>query len=452
MSLSKFKGLIFLYPKLERTDHMASIEKRGKGYRITVSTGYGIDGKKLFEKDTFIPDSKLTDKQKKKALDNFVYDFEQRVRNGKYLSGEKITLKEFTEKWLKEYGKQNLAETSYSNYLQHIDFRILPALGHLKLAKIGPMQIQSFYNNLTEDGVRLDGKPGGYSMSTIKKSHAVLSSILETAVRWQAIENNPCDRVSIPKQLKESAIKHFTLEQSELFLKALDMEYTTTYKAHKRTGDTGIQYTVKDYTETRTIPEQFKIFFYIALFGGLRRGEILALTWDDIDFTNHTVNINKSTSYVDKKIITKSPKNKTSYRMIALPESVIKMLKKYRLEQKKYRLSIGDQWQGDNYIFIQSTGKQMHPSTPYHTFKDILNKYNKIIADESLKLPNIPLHGLRHTSATLLISNNLDIVTVSKRLGHAQTSTTTNIYAHSLKKLDETAANTFEDIINKKVQ
>lgn len=147
--------------------------------------------------------------------------------------------------------------------------------------------------------------------------------------------------------------------------------------------------------------------------------------------------------------ITKTPKTKTSNCEITLPAFVMELLKSYKLEKNKYHLSIGSQWIGKNFLFIQWNGKQMDLSTPYHTFKKIIRNYNQTVAEESKKLPDIPLHGLRHTSATLLISQNIDVRTVSSRLGHAQTSTTMNISAHSLKKMDEVAADTLENLFIK---
>ena len=220
---------------------------------------------------------------------------------------------------------------------------LVPAIGHLKLSKIQPLHLQSYYNNLLEDGIRKDGKEGGYSAATIKKCHAVISSILTTAVQWQIIETNPCERVSPPKDKKgNDNVKHFTLEQAEIFLNALEMSYTATYKAHDRIDDTGKKYHVPEYTEARSIPTQFKVFFNLALFGGLRRGELIALTWDDIDFKNNTVSVTKSTGYVKNAMITKAPKNKTSIRTIRVPGSVIVMLKKYLKEQQELTISLGD--------------------------------------------------------------------------------------------------------------
>lgn len=429
---------------------MATVTKIGNSYKIVVSNGYDTSGRQIRVRTTYNPDDSLTPKQQHKALDKFVHEFEERVKNGKYLKGEKITLNDFTNTWLKDYAKQQLQKTTFAAYKEMLDQKIIPALGHLKLSRIQPMHLQSFYNNLLENGVRKDGKEGGYSPSTIKKCHAVISSILKTAVNWQIIEANPCDRVSPPKDKRiKDALKHFTLEQAESFLSALEMEYSTTYKAHDRIDDTGKKYHVAEYTEIRSIPTQFKVFFNLALFTGMRRGELIALTWSDISFDNKTININKSTGYVNKQMISKTPKNKSSIRELTVPGPIMDLIKRYRTEQLEYKLSIGDQWIGDNYVFIQWNGTQMHLATPYGTFKDIIRKYNATIEDTSNKIPDIPMHGLRHTSATLLISENIDIRTVSARLGHAQTSTTMNIYAHSLKKSDEKAAEALENLFKR---
>lgn len=261
---------------------------------------------------------------------------------------------------------------------------------------------------------------------------------------------NPCERVSPPKQSSTSGkIKHFTLEQTELFLSLLDKSYTTTYKSHSRIDDTGKEYHVADYSETRSIPLQFKLFFLLALFCGIRRGELIALEWCDLDFTNNTINISKSTTIVNGKPLTKTPKTASSIRKVSVPASIMNLAKVYYKEQLQYRLQISSKWEGSNHVFIQWNGQQMHPDTPYNTFKRIIRRHNSQVAEDSDKLPDIPLHGLRHTSATLLISQNVDVRTVSNRLGHSRTSTTMDIYSHALQKTDEQAAATLENLLSK---
>lgn len=189
----------------------------------------------------------------------------------------------------------------------------------------------------------------------------------------------------------------------------------------------------------------------MALLGGFRRGELVALTWDKINFENNTVTIDKATGYANHKLYTKSPKTKGSERTVSLPNVVMDLLKLYKAEQNKQKELAGDKWIENNYVFVQWNGKQMHISTPTNTFNDILDKYNATVDNDSEKLPYIGLHGLRHTHATLLISANTDIKTVSARLGHSNASTTLNIYTHSIQKQDEICANTLDKMFpNKK--
>lgn len=430
---------------------MASIRKRGNNYQITVSNGRDSKGKQIIETATFTPDPNKTVKQNEKALEKFVFEFEEKVKSGKYLNGEKLSFQDFTEIWLNDYAEKQLEPTTIQTYKHLLRLHIIPAIGHLKLSKIQPVHLNKFYNTMASE--RKDGREGGYSPKTIRHVHNVISGIYATAIKWNIVMENPCDRVDPPKQARTcDKIKYFTLEQAEIFLGLLDKEYTTFCKAHDRIDDTGKQYHVSDYNETRRIPTQFKLFYLLALFCGMRRGELIALEWSDINFENNSISVTKSTSMVNGKPLTKTPKTKSSVRLISVPKSVIDVAKNYRKEQLQYRMAIGNQWDGDNYVFIQWNGRQMHLDTPYNTFKKIIRRYNEQTINPEEKLPEIPLHGLRHTSATLLISQNMDVRTVANRLGHAQTSTTMDIYSHALKQMDEKAAEVFDDLFPAKAQ
>lgn len=399
---------------------MASIRKRGEHYQITVSNGRDVNGKQIREMATFTPDPAKTEKQNQKALEAFVFEFEQKVKSGKYLDGEKVTFQGFTDTWLADYAAAHLELTTIDIYKKLLRVHIIPAIGHLKLSRIQPTHLNKLYNTMLQE--RKDKGAGGYSPTTIKRVHALISSIMNTAVKWNIVLENPCERVSPPKQVRNTNdIKFFTLEQCGAFLEAVD----------------------RDLAAGRILL-QHKVFFHMALFCGLRRGELIALEWSDFDFNQNTVSVTKSTGLVEGKPITKAPKNKTSIRVVSVPAQVIALVREYRKEQYKLRLSLGSYWKGSNYVFIQLDGKQMYPSTPYGVFKDVIHRYNE---EAAVPLPDIPLHGLRHTSATLLISQNIDVRTVSGRLGHAQTSTTMNIYSHQLKKMDEKAAETLGDIL-----
>ena len=415
---------------------MASIRKRGKGYQITVSNGRKSDGTQIIETATFIPDPDKTERQNRKALEKFVVEFEDKVISGQYLNGGKMLYKDYVELWLKDYAQKQMEQTSIERCESSLNNLIVPEIGHLKLSQIRPLHIQDFYNKLLKDGYTVQGKKKPYKANTIKRIHQIISSTLNTAVQWQLIESNPCKRVKPPKPDRSAAdIKYFTLEQAKIFLDYLDEEYTTSSGGRIRKDGSP---SARPF-ETHTVPLQQKIFFFLALFGGFRLGESIALTWSDVDFKNNTISITKSAARTKQGQITKAPKNYSSVRTVSMPLDVMKMLKQYKSAQNVERLSLGSYWQGEGHIFTKDNGAQMDISTPNHAFKKIIKRYNAD-PDHEEKLPEITLHGLRHTSATLLIADRVDLKTVSSRLGHSEISTTMDIYAHALRKKDEAAA------------
>lgn len=423
--------------------------KRGDSYSFTVSCGRDIYGKQIREHMTWKPEPGLTPAQEKKAVEKAYQEFVRRVENGQAMEGRKITLKEFADRWLEEVAAQRLEPKTVSGYRKELEEKILPALGHLKLSELRPHTLNSFFVGMTKDGARKDGKPGGYSKGTITKTRNVLSSVLTTAAEWEIIERNPLDNVRL--QAKESAadkVKFFTPAQAATFLEYIEQPYMVQTAGHKRVDDTGKPYKVGDYTTQKEIPEQIRVLFNLAIYAGLRKGELLALEWSDIDFDADTVSVTKAVTVVDNQQTTKPPKTKTSRRVVSIPHFLTQRLRALRAERSRYRLSLGDYWKGANWIFIQADGKQMSYSTPYSAFQDTLARYNagRPVADQ---LPAIPFHGLRHTSATLLIASKQDVRTVSSRLGHAQASTTMNIYAHALQETDRKAANALENLLVK---
>lgn len=188
--------------------------------------------------------------------------------------------------------------------------------------------------------------------------------------------------------------------------------------------------------------------------------------WNDTNDKDYTIDINKANQYLPETgIFTKKPKNNTSARTISIPKNVFTLLKEYKVWQNGERKKAGDLWKKEwdekPLIFTQWDGSPMSYDTPYQWFEKFIKRHNKQVLEnkdipkeerEKSLLPEISFHGLRHTSATLLISGKTDIKTVSSRLGHSQTSTTMNIYAHSLKSNDEKAASALENLLDKSKQ
>lgn len=411
---------------------MSSIEKRGSTYKITVSCGYDSEGKKLRKTMTWEPPEGLTARQTDKALQAAAVAFEAKVKSGHVLDSN-MRLSDLVEHWRKEYAANNLEPTTLESYNWEMDTKILPALGHFPLNKLKPVHILSFLNNLLEDGCRMDGKPGGYSNRTVKYQHRVLSSVLQTAVEWQMLADNPCSRVKVPKKKREGVeqgIKYFTDDQAIRFL------------AHVDKCDLKHQALV-----------------YLAIFGGLRKGEVLGLSWSDIDLSTGKLSVRRSLAYLpDRGLFFKPTKTASSTRDLYLPSVVLDILRRYKAEQDDDIQKLGELWHHNNYVFTQQNGEPMHTSAPRQWFARLLRTYNLSIGNDpeltperkaELKLPIIPFHGLRHTAATLMIANNTDVRTVSARLGHAQTSTTLNIYSHALQKSDKVAADALEVMLGK---
>jgi len=176
------------------------------------------------------------------------------------------------------------------------------------------------------------------------------------------------------------------------------------------------------------------------IYSGMRRGELLALKWDDFDFVNKTVSINKSLQYLSGKgVYVKEPKTRASIRTIMLSDEVFEVLGEYRAWQEKQKERIGDLWKDKGFVFCNWCGDHLHPDTVTSWFTDFTKKQN---------LENITIHSLRHTNLTLLIAAGVPLRTVANRGGHAQTSTTSNIYAHALQSVDEIAAGKLAKILS----
>ena len=167
---------------------MATVEKRGDNYRITASAGYNADGKQIRKTMTWKPAPNMTEKQIAKELERQKALFDDKVKNGQYLNGN-IKFKDFAELWFRDYGKEHLRERTYLRYVE-LSERTYAAIGHLRLDKIQPHHLLDFYKQLAEPGQN-KRTGGGLSPKTIKHYHTFISSVLERAVKWQVIPDNP---------------------------------------------------------------------------------------------------------------------------------------------------------------------------------------------------------------------------------------------------------------------
>lgn len=421
---------------------MAEIRKRGDTYQISVFLGRDESGKKLYQRTTYSPKA-TTPKAISKEVENYANEYEKRVKDGDIYSGEGITFRDFVEIW-KANCLSNLTERVKDEYQRQINVHFLPKFGHITLSKIRATHIDSVLNEM---------KSAGKAPKTIRYSFTAINSVMKYAFKKGYIKENPCVRCDdLPKVERDNELHYFTVEQAKTFLHALTLEYEEKRAPVTRQLKDGRSYEIAGYTMSNTIPFQWRVYFNLAIYGGFRRGELLALTWEDIDELNHTVSISKAISRSFTQELTKAPKTQASVREIVLPAESFALLSVWKNQQRVLADSLGTAWKGyrknnfnRNYIFITNDGARMCLDTPTHKFKEIIEMYNsqKVERDED-KLPDIRLHDLRHTSATLLLANSVDIETVSKRLGHSKASITLDVYGHAMKEKDITASATLE--------
>lgn len=439
---------------------MATIEKRKNSYRISVSIGYDATGHQIRKTTTYTPKAS-TPKAIEKEVQKFAYEFEQKVKDGNIESGYNISFQDYASKWLDTYVKANLSPKTQEMYEWYLNKWIYPAIGYLKMTKVKPAHCQAIYNNM---------QSLGYSASYIKKIHGCISNVFTYAYKMQVVNDIPTKHCFLPTIEKSNNLKCFTLEQTNTFLHALTMEYTFQRSEHiSHNGITGNEQNINAHTQTRTIATQFQLYFVVAIASGLRRGEMLALTWNDIEFLDDAiiVHVNKSTTRtIALGQFMKEPKSKSGYRNVTIPNDCKNLFETWYTQEKKLSEQLGTAWKGktgndfnDTFIFIQHNGKQMSMHTPYYKMQEIIDNFNKHLDDmisenpsmeqyyEDLKLPHISLHGLRHTNATLSLANNIDIETVAHRLGHARASITLDVYGHALESIDKRASNTLGKLL-----
>ena len=389
-----------------------SIEKRGKNsYRLTVSEGFDLNGKPMIHRKTVHG----TKKDAEVELAKFVTE----VQNGLVIDGKSLKFSEFTEIWKRDYGSKELAPSTYKRYCRMLETRLLPYFGHFYINKIKPTDIMKFYDLLEKDTqlVRKKGNNGSktkkpLSGKTILEHHRLLRAMLHKAVYWQLIVANPAERVQPPKARKPKR-RSYDDEQTKILLENLELLSSEDTK--------------------------YKVAIILTVFTGVRLGELMGLEWQDVDFKNGIISINRSSQYLsDMGVFTKVPKTESSIREIAIPEFIISLLEEYKLWYEEQKSVYGELWTNSDRLFVQADGKPMHPSTISKWFVKYVGQ---------IGLPVINFHGLRHTNASLLVAQNIDIAVISARLGHAQISTTLDFYVHPLLSHNRKAGYALENLL-----
>ena len=395
---------------------MANIQKRinKKGelsFLIRVSCGYTFEHKQIIKSATFKPNKDLTEKQAFKAAEKYAILFEDKCKsNCNTCEYRHIKFCDLAEEWLTLISTTKEQKQSSIERLKSCRERTYKAIGNTYVDKLSYRQIQQFIINLSKDGVN---QRTGKGLSTKSQKHylSFISDVMQYAIRCEIITNNPCKNVSVVKTEK-SEKRIYSLEELKAILNVVNEKSSTEHKA----------------------------FIFLSAFLGLRRAEVLGLGFGDFDFKESTVEIVRTSNYRNKYtgIYTDTTKTLKSSRKLSVPDSVMDLVKELQKEKQEKSKMLGDSWHKSDRLFTQWNGLPMNPNTPYTWLKRFCER-------EGLHFYG--LHSFRHTFATLAITNGADFKTISSILGHSQTSTTINLYTHSVDAVNKKAMNTVAELI-----
>lgn len=318
--------------------------------------------------------------------------------------------KTYIYEWLETYKKPKVKPITYSVQERNVRLNILPRWGNYKLKQITRVEYQKWLNELIEK----------YSEGTVRRIHSIMNSALFDAVHeFRILRENPISKITIPKKDRNNKVNYFTKEQLEKFLEE-------------------VRKPVKNRKYKHSI--QYEVLFTLMARTGIRIGEALALTWDDIDLKNKTITINKTLVYpLNSKPYISTPKTKNSIRKITIDDKLVKLLKKHKINRNEMYLRYKDYKKPEtNIVFHQHEGRWLRTNVVREYFKEVCKRAG---------LPVLSPHALRHSHAVHLLEAGASEKYVAERLGHASTKTTSDTYLHITKKIEDDALDKYQRYI-----
>ena len=385
-------------------------EKRNETYKIIVSCGYE-NGKHIRRQTTFVPPKGLTAKQEKKAVLEFAEQYERKIKGGANIQYTKMTFKSFCYDLYTKNHLETLKPKTASGYQTIMESRLIPYFGDMLLRNITPLDIRSWLSSLE----RKDGSEKDLSRNSAGVWFRTLSAILGKAYEWELIDENPCKRVKTPAK-PQSEVNALQLEDFKRIIEKLP-----------------------NYEDNRA-----RLFVRLVLNTGIREAEAAGLEWRDIDFDNQQISIKRTSQYIPGKgMVETTPKSKTSIRTIPISETLVAELREYKLWQDEQIKSIEDLYEGQNgnrtRLFTTWTGAPIFDSTLRGWLKKFLAWCD---------VPKVTVHGLRHTFASILITDGTDPRTAAALLGHSSPALVMNIYANPQEVAKKKAMNRLDRHFN----
>ncbi len=319
------------------------------------------------------------------------------IERGTAVVNSRMTVGEYITYWLDTSARHRVRATTLESYEQKVRLYIVPGLGSVSLQRLNAAQVQAFYSSLLQSDKGL--RHTGLSTRTVRYVHAILHRALKEAVGLGLVSRNVTESVAPPKSTRPP-IKTWDVPDVQRFLAAVE-------------------------------DDSYSPVWLIALYTGMRRGELLGLRWQDVDLAAGVVHVRQGVVSVKSQLQTSEPKTASGRRTIALDPLCVQALREHRQCQNERRLLVGPDWRDHDLVFANNVGSPIDPNNLYHRFVKLV---------KATGVQRIPFHGLRHTHATLLMQHGVHPKVASERLGHANISLTLQTYSHVLPQMQQEAA------------
>lgn len=459
---------------------MATIEKYtgkdGITYRISVSAGFDTQGKRIRHRMNYKPTSGMTERQIQKAVQRAAADFERSIEQGFALDNRQ-TFADYAEYVLDLKQRTGTKARTLDRY-RDLMVRINQAIGHIKLADLRPQHLNSFYKNLAEPGIRIGGgsakakinlaewlKKNKVTRGALAEKAGISAATVGVAVKGEPIKEEKA--LAIAKAMGKKVDEVFRVEKNmepladktilehhrliSTILAQAEKEMLVPYNAAAKATPPRINKKDPNYFQPETIsailealesePLKWRLITHLLIVTGCRRGEIMGLKWEKVDFENSRVKIDRALVSSKSKGVFEETTKTSDIRHLSLPRETMDLLRQHKREQLRLQLANGDRWIHTGYVFTQDNGDHMNPDSITGWLKDFSDRHG---------LPHINPHAFRHTVASVLLANGTDIVTVSKQLGHASITTTENFYSHIIEENKAKAADCIADVLIRK--
>jgi integrase len=377
----------------------SKVKRSKNSWQLSVYQGIDVTGHRRYYRETF--------KGTERAAENRLAELVTQENKNELAEPSKITFGAYLDLWIENYAESTVSIGTLENYKSIVNKHIKKdPISSIQITKLDSFMIQNYIAKKLKSG-RIDGRGDKLSPKSVKEQLSLIKNALKYACIWRILKENPAQYVQPPKVPKPQT-RAFTAEEARNFLLCAEND-------------------------------RFYLMFLLAIFTGLRQGELRGLRWSDIDMDNCTISVKQTVRKSGAKSIYKEPKTPGSYAMVTFDSAFVDPLKEHHKLQMKERSDYGPRYENNNLVFCSYNGRPVDLKRLDVHFKNII---------KDAQVPEIRFHDLRHSCATILLENGVDIKLIQQRLRHADIKTTGYIYSHVTPKMQRAVDQTMSNALN----